>query len=145
MVATRTLDDLLGRSLFNGVRGTVILRTKIFKSISIQVDLAFFLSRYWGGGGLNNAIVYIYIYKYPLQKCGEPRDTPNRHLTLSVIFFIVRKNMTSGACDPPPPPLLLSHASTIRKARWTFLGFCWVVQHINSCILSHIIQLAHIS
>lgn len=62
MVATRTLDDLLGRSLFNGVRGTVILRTKIFKSISIQVDLAFFLSRYWGGGGLNNAIVYIYIY-----------------------------------------------------------------------------------
>lgn len=101
MVATRTLDDLLGRSLFNGVRGTVILRTKIFKSISIQVDLAFFLSRYWGG--LNNAIVYIYIYKYPLQKCGEPRDTPNRHLTLSVIFFIVRKNMTSGACDPPPP------------------------------------------
>lgn len=98
MVATRTLDDLLGRSLFNGVRGTVILRTKIFKSISIQVDLAFFLSRYWGGG-LNNAIVYIYIYKYPLQKCGEPRDTPNRHLTLSVIFFIVRKNMTSGACE----------------------------------------------
>lgn len=61
MVATRTLDDLLGRSLFNGVRGTVILRTKIFKSISIQVDLAFFFPGI-GGGGLNNAIVYIYIY-----------------------------------------------------------------------------------
>lgn len=64
MVATRTLDDLLGRSLFNGVRGTVILRTKIFKSISIQVDLAFFLSRYWGGGGSKQRnCIYIYIYK----------------------------------------------------------------------------------
>lgn len=104
MVATRTLDDLLGRSLFNGVRGTVILRTKIFKSISIQVDLAFFLSRYWGGGGSKQRNC-IYIYKYPLQKCGEPRDTPHMHLTLSVYFFIVRKNMTSGACDPPPTPV----------------------------------------
>lgn len=143
MVATRTLDDLLGRSLFNGVRGTVILRTKIFKSISIQVDLAFFLSRYWGGG-LNNAIVYIYIYINTHCKNVENLETHPTGTWRYRWFFLLWEKIWRQV-PVTPPPLLLSHASTIRKARWTFLGFCWVVQHINSCILSHIIQLAHIS